>query len=174
MPVFYSQFHLRGSLSNTCPDYNQGLLHTLGVSHPALQRVIDICAAFGEFTIISKSLPWPRNDLLADKTRSKHQFQMTRCIILVARVAREAHRCGGRGVCIRPHPRRYTRDKGKYFLANKEIFLQIICWGGWGDGEAGGGGLQRGADEGGGGGRGSQAALDISILVISFYVDLYT
>jgi len=31
----------------TLIDYNQGLLHTLGVSHPALQRVIDICAAFG-------------------------------------------------------------------------------------------------------------------------------
>ena len=97
-----------------------------------------------------------------------------RNVILIARVARETHRCGGRGVRIRPHPRRHPRDKGKYFLANKEIFLQSICWGVWGDGEAGGGGLQRGADEGGGGGRGSQAAVDISILVISFYVDLYT
>ena len=29
-------------------DYNQGLLATLGVSHPALDNVIDICASQGE------------------------------------------------------------------------------------------------------------------------------
>ena len=31
-------------------DYNQGLLQTLGVSHPALENVLRICSTFGKYS----------------------------------------------------------------------------------------------------------------------------